>query len=178
MRGKHVIADIIKTKPESVLSKKGSSGEQVVLTTNHFRLVKKPSWQIYQYRVDFSPTIEVRGFRNLLIHQQKSSFGGYLLDGTMLFLSVKLPSEITEFFSKDRDGNPIQTTVKFVGLVSMETAASVQILNLILRRSVEALKLQLVGRNFFDVDAKVCMHTQRSTTNSNTTNSFSFCFPD
>lgn len=155
LRGKHTIVDIIRTKPNTLQSKRGSSGKTVALITNYFRLLKKPTWQIYQYRVDFSPTIELRGLRNRLIFEQKPIFGGYLFDGTMLFLTVKLPNDITEFMSKDRDENRIQTTVKFVGLLSMSTAASVQILNLILRRSMEALKLQLVGRNFFDAIAKV-----------------------
>lgn len=155
MRGRNIITDIIKTKPESLQSKRGTSGQQVQLTTNHFRLLKKPNWQLYQYRVDFSPTIELRGLRNRFIYEQKATLGGYLFDGTMLFLSIKLPNQTTQFVANDREGNPFETTVRFVGLVSMETAASVQILNLILRRSMESLKLQLVGRNFFDAIAKV-----------------------
>lgn len=133
------------------------------MITNHFRLLKKPNWQLYQYRVDFAPNIELRGLRNRLIYEQKPTLGGYLFDGTMLFLSIKLPNDVTQFMAKDREGNPIQTTVKFVNLVSMATAASVQILNLILRRSMEALKLQLVGRNFFDAVAKVDLCVIRST---------------
>lgn len=155
VRARTIITDIIKTRPESVQTKKGKSGQPVSLLTNHFRLLKQPNWQLYQYRVDFSPPIELRGLRNRLIYEQKPTLGGYLFDGTMLFLSVKLPKDVTEFMSKDREDNPIQTTVKFTGPIDMTTAVSVQILNLILRRSMEALKLQLVGRNFFDAVAKV-----------------------
>lgn len=154
-RGKHFITDIIRTKPENLQTKRGTSGQVVTLHTNYFRLLKKPTWQIYQYRVDFSPNIELQGLRKRLIYEQKPIFGGYLFDGAMLFLTVKLPDDITEFMSKDREGSPIQTTVKFVGVVSMVNATSVQVLNLILRRSMDALKLQLVGRNYFDAVAKV-----------------------
>jgi aubergine-like protein len=155
VRSRTILTDIIKTKPENVISKRGTTGQPVTLLTNHFRLLKQPTWQLYQYRVDFSPQIELRGLRNRLIFEQKPTLGGYLFDGTMLFLSVKLPNEVTEFMSKDRDGNAIQTTIKYINPIDMTTAVSVQILNLILRRSMETLKLQLVGRNFFDAVAKV-----------------------
>ncbi|XP_037029496.1 protein aubergine-like [Bradysia coprophila] len=155
VRARNIITDIIQTKPQNIQSKKGTSGQPVALLTNHFRLLKQPNWQLYQYRVDFSPQIELRGLRNRLIYEQKPTLGGYLFDGTMLFLSVKLPNEVTEFMSKNREGEPIQTTVKYINPIDMTAAVSVQILNLILRRSMEALKLQLVGRNFFDAVAKV-----------------------
>ncbi|KAG4066173.1 hypothetical protein HA402_014473 [Bradysia odoriphaga] len=155
VRGRTFITDIIRTKPQNVQSKKGTSGTPVTLLTNYFRLLKQPDWQLYQYRVDFSPPVELRGLRNRVIFEQKSVLGGYLFDGTLLFLSVKLPQEITQFMSSDRDGHLIQATVKYTNRVDMNTAISVQILNLILRRSMEALKLQLVGRNFFDAIAKI-----------------------
>lgn len=37
----------------------------------------------------------------------------------------------------------------------MTESQSLQILNLILRRAMGGLELQLVGRNFYDPDAKV-----------------------
>ncbi|KAJ6638517.1 Protein aubergine, partial [Pseudolycoriella hygida] len=158
IRGRAVISDIIRTKPEGMLTKIGNVGAPVPLKTNYFRLLKKPNWQIYQYRVDFSPNIVLEGLRNRLIFEQKATLGGYLFDGTMLFLTVKLRDEVTQFMSKDKEENPIQTTIKFVGLVSMMTASSVQILNLILRRSMGKLNLQMVGRNFFDSAAKITLN--------------------
>lgn len=156
-RGKHVVTNIIRTKPENLPTKRGTSGQVVTLQTNYFRLLKKPTWQIYQYRVDFVPNIEIQGLRKRLIYEQKPTFGGYIFDGSMIFLTRELPQEITEFMSQDREGSPIQIIVKFAGIVSMDNATSVQILNLILRRSMDALKLQLVGRNFFDAIAKVLL---------------------
>lgn len=90
-----------------------------------------------------------------LIREQKANLGGYLFDGTILFLWQKLHNDITEFMTKDREENPIQITVKFVKLISMLNGESIQVLNLILRNSLAALDLQLVGRNFFDAIAKV-----------------------
>ncbi|KAG4079046.1 hypothetical protein HA402_001701 [Bradysia odoriphaga] len=146
--------DLVITKNAGV-SKQGNTGKEVSLTTNHFRLIKKPNWQLYQYRVDFSPLIELQGFMNKLIREQKANLGAFLFDGTVLFLGKKLHNDVTEYMSKDRDDNPIQIKVKFVKLISMLNGESIQILNLILRRSMAALQLQLVGRNFFDALAKI-----------------------
>ncbi len=155
-RERSPIRDILCTKPDTIPTKKGKTGTPVTLTTNYFRLLKKPDWQLYQYRVDISPPTENNLFRKRLIADQKKHLGGYLFDGTMLFLSIKLRDDVTQFMTRDRnDDSPIQITVKFVGLLSMTSAASIQILNLILRRSMSALDLKLVGRNFFDAVAKV-----------------------
>lgn len=157
MSGKRVMgtSDIIRTKPEKLEGKQGNSGQTVTLQANYFKLLKKPTWCLYQYRVDFKPELALAGLRNRMIFEQKAKLGGYLFDGTMLFVTQKLDSDLVEFMSKDREGNPIQTLLKFVGQVAMTTASSLQVLNLILRRSMEGLKLQLIGRNFFDAAAKV-----------------------
>jgi aubergine len=155
MRGRRQIYDIVRTKPEALNSKLGKTGTPVTLTANYFRLLRSPQWNIYQYRVDFAPDIEHMMVRKGLIGSQKENFGGYLFDGTMLFLTRKLPNESTELYSTRRDGEQIRITVKFVGEISMTNGTALQILNLILRRAMEGLKLQLVGRNFFDAVAKI-----------------------
>lgn len=155
IRARTIITDIISTRPQNLQSKRGTAGQPISLMTNYFRLIKKPGWQLYQYRCDFQPNIELSGLRKRLIYEQKATFGGYLFDGTVLYLTIQLPDETTRFVSADREGNQIETTVRFVNVVSMTAAASIQVLNLILRRSMDALKLQLVGRNFFDAVAKV-----------------------
>lgn len=159
VRGKRLICDIIRTKPDAIISKQGKMGRAITLQTNYFKLTKTPTWCLYQYRIDFSPPIELKGLRNRLLYEQKAILGGYLFDGTVLFSTRKLPDEITQFMSKDREDNPIQTTVKFVGTVSMSTAASLQVLNLILRRAMDGLQLQLVGRNLFDAAAAINLPT-------------------
>lgn len=151
------LADIVRTKPQNVQSKKGTSGRPVTLLTNHFRVLQQPAWQLYQYSVDFTPPVELRGLRNRLIFEQKRLLGGYLFDGTLLYLSFKLPNAVTQYLSRDHRGYPIRTSIKFITPVDMTKAVTAQILNLILRRSMGALKLQLIGRNFFDAVAKVNM---------------------
>lgn len=158
VRGKAIIMkDPVRTRSESknVPTKQGTAGYKCKLQTNFYRVLKRPNWNIYQYRVDFSPPTEHERFKAKLIAEQEKHLGTYVFDGTMLFLLIHLPKEVTEFMSKDREGNPIQTTVKFTNVLSMTSGASLQILNLIFRRSMNALNLTLAGRNYFDSVAKV-----------------------
>lgn len=147
------MTDIVRTKPLHIESKKGQSGRQVALTTNYFRLDKTPKWCLCQYRVDFAPEIAIEGLRRRFIAEQKERFGGYLFDGTMIFNTKRLDS--FEYVTKDREDQPYKISIKFVGEISMTSSASLQVLNLILRRAMEGLKLQQVGRNLFDAAAKV-----------------------
>jgi aubergine len=154
MRGRRVVHDIVRTRPENRNTKVGSMGTVTMLKANYFRLNKSPQWHIYQYRVDFAPEVEQMIVRKGLIGVHKQQLGGYLFDGTMVFLTKRLNNEVTELYSTRKDGEQIRITIKFVGEISMTDGTSLQILNLILRRAMEGLKLQLVGRNFFDAVAK------------------------
>lgn len=60
IRGRRVIGEtaILVTKPPSMSTKQGTSGRAVKLTTNYFRLINKPDWTLFQYRVDFAPDPE------------------------------------------------------------------------------------------------------------------------
>lgn len=155
MRGRRLLPDILRTRPEHAESKKGTSGQVITLKTNYFRISKKPDWAIYQYRVDFAPDVEITVIRKALLRPHKDLFVGYLFDGTMLFTTTKLETESKTIVSTKLDGTQVVITIRYAGHVEMTAQSSIQILNLILRKSMEGLKLQLVGRNFFDAIAKV-----------------------
>lgn len=146
------------TRPTELNSKKGSSGIPINIQANFFRLLKSPSWSLYQYRVDFTPNVLDTRLSKALIAQQRPNFGcGYLFDGTLLYLTKKL--EIVDgkivFQSKSRENDDYAVELKFTSEVSMKTSTATQVLNLILRKATAGLKLQLVGRNYFDAAAKV-----------------------
>ena len=108
-----------------------------------------------QYRVDFSPDVDVTLIRKALIREQKALLGVYIFDGTVLFMTFKLPNEHTQFQGKRKDGSIVCINVKYVGTLNMQDSTAIQVLNLIIRRAMEGLQLQLVGRNLFDAKAKV-----------------------
>lgn len=157
VRGRRVITEFIATRPKDCVSKCGKSGTPVHVQANYFRVLKTPKWSIFKYRIDFSPEIDLIRVRKGCIYEHREVFGGYLFDGAMLFSVKNLGTEVKELYCKNREGEPIQIKVKNVGEIQVTDIQILQVLNLILRRSMEGLNLQLVGRNFFDPLAKICV---------------------
>lgn len=87
----------------------------------------------------------------------KSFLTGYLFDGTLLYSPRRLdpdPLQLT-VNSPREDATPIHITVRHVGDVSQEDYHYLQVFNIIMRKCMRFLNLQLLGRNFFDPQAKV-----------------------
>jgi len=147
--------EIVNTRPKDIIRKSGSEGNPIRLQCNYFRVLTTPKWHIYQYYVEFKPEIEVKGFMRALLYQHCNLFGGFLFDGKILFCTKTLPDTNTVLSCKAKTGEEYTATVKFIGTVQMDEYQSLQVLNLIMRRSMEGLQLQLVGRNFYDPKAMV-----------------------
>lgn len=64
--------------------------------TNFIELVSAPKWTLYQYHVDFEPTIESQRLRAALMSQHNEMFdNAKAFDGMTLYSVKKLPSEVT-----------------------------------------------------------------------------------
>lgn len=110
------------------------------------------------HRIDFEPEILLDKTRRDLMRSINGMFGGgYLFDGTQLFLTKKLedPNGPIERTVNSDDGKAVNIMIRFVGVVSMQEERAIQIMNLILRRAMDGLHLQTVGRNKYDAAAKV-----------------------
>lgn len=121
--------ELLRTRPPTVETKSGSSGTPVTLQANYFRFQRRPNWQIYRYHVEFKPDVLSEKLRKALIFSQKEMLGGYLFDGTQLFLTRKLESEVVEKTVTGRiDNVAYLLIIKFTGEVSMSESTSLQIL--------------------------------------------------
>ncbi|XP_065358505.1 protein aubergine [Calliphora vicina] len=165
VRGKRVIAELVHSRPRDLKTKCGTIGDKVSVQTNYFRILRTPLWSIHQYRVDFSPDVDMVRLRRAYLAQHKDLFGGYIFDGTLLFCTNFFMDQAEngqkELLTKNREGETIQIKIKHVGIVDVSDAQQIQVLNLILRRAMEGLQLQLVGRNFFDPVAKINLDSYR-----------------
>lgn len=140
------------TRPEHIdaNTKKGTQGTQMQLETNYFKLRFKPGMKFRQYRVDFQPDVEDIRIRKALIYQNNEKLGAYIYDGQNL-VYVTRQLETTEFLNETREGTKHKVIFKDVNVeIEFTTAMGVMVLNTILRRSMDGLKLQLVNRNLFD----------------------------
>lgn len=143
------------TRSNEMTMKRGQSGTPLSLQANYFRLLTNPQWSLHQYHVSFSPEIGETFIKKGIIRTQKAMLKGYLFDGHTMYKIEQLPDDKLQFIVMSKAGEPIQVTLKYIGIVSMTDSASLQILNIIMRSCLEGLKLQLVGRNFFDAISKL-----------------------
>lgn len=121
--------ELLRTRPSTAETKLGTSGTPVTLQANYFRFQRRPNWQIYRYHVEFKPEVLSEKFRKSLIFSLKEMLGGYLFDGTQLFLTRKLESDVVHKTVTGRiDNEPYMVVIKFTGEVSMSESTSLQIL--------------------------------------------------
>ncbi|XP_065077054.1 protein aubergine-like [Ochlerotatus camptorhynchus] len=157
MRGNRAVSDIVRTRPiGETASKQGICGRRIMLQTNYFRVVRKDDESIFQYRVDFNPPVESSKLMSSLVYTLKPTIGGYIFDGTQLFTRHKLRNDEVEITTRDTNSDQ-QYIIKLrrVGAIDGTNEMALVIFNLINRKAMSGLKLQLIGRNFFDPAAKV-----------------------
>lgn len=95
--------------------------------------------------------------RRSLIRSQSEMLGGFLFDGTQIFLSRELKSECVKRSVKGlKDNTEYILFFRLTNVISMNEAYSLHVLNLILRRAMDGLNLQSVGKNKYDPAAAVC----------------------
>ncbi|XP_030561453.1 protein aubergine [Drosophila novamexicana] len=157
VRGRRVLTDVVHSRPSGLITKAGFTGRKITVQTNYYKVQKRPNWTIYQYRVDFSPDVDNTRLRRGLLSEHRQLLGGYIFDGTVLFCTTKFKEDTLELVTESRAGEKIQIKIKSVGTVEAADNQQFQVLNLILRRALEGLQLQLVSRNFFDPQAKVIL---------------------
>lgn len=135
-------------------NKRGTGGTIVKLRANYFPITPlKKEWNIYQYRVDFLPDIEETFIKKAILRPYRAEFNGYVFDGSMLFTSTKLANDRREILTTRTNGDKVTIVLKYVGNIPAETA--LQVLNIILRSAMDGLNLQLIRRNYFDMDPSV-----------------------
>lgn len=157
VRNQRILQDIVRTRPlDSKVSKQGKLGKHIMLKTNYFRISRKEDECIFQYRVDFNPTVESSKMMSSIIYTLKGTIGGYLFDGTQLFTRHKIRSDEVEITTKEATtGTDYIVKLRKVGVIDGTNEMSFVIYNLINRKAMAGLKLQLIGRNYFDPAAKI-----------------------
>lgn len=157
-RGKRILpADIFISKPSHIQNKKGTSGTHKTIKVNYFKLLKATDWALYQYRVDFAPEEDRTIVRKGLLKLHQKSIGAYIFDGTVMYTSHRLQDQMVFTSTRQSDEQHITITVRLVSDLLVGDAHYIQFFNIIMRKCYEHLKLKLVGRNYFDPDAKMSL---------------------
>ncbi|XP_063905421.1 piwi-like protein Siwi [Zophobas morio] len=151
--------EILYTRPDTVTdNKKGTSGNSINLLSNYFPLLQKGTWCLYQYRVDMAPDIDHTGKRKGLVREATRELlrGGYIFDGTVLYTPQRIHNDSVELFANDGQEN-IRITIRLVGDLARGDIHYLQVFNIIIRKCLALMGLQLIGRNYFMPDAKIVL---------------------
>jgi len=154
----------VKTRPDTLQSKKGAGGMDIALGTNYFQLVAKPNWRLLQYRVDMKPDIDNTRVKKALLYSHKPSLPKILFDGTILFTTTRLsPDDKPLILSskRDSDGAMVEITIKLVAEVQPTDYHYMQFFNIVLRQAMEKMQLELIRRNYFDPKAAVVLNQHK-----------------
>lgn len=127
-----------------------------MVKANYFAIQSKLKWQVYHYRVDFSPEIEAPTFRNALLARQRSTLGTFIYDrGSAIYKTHALTNDETEIITRDRDEREILIKLKLVEIISPLEHRAIHFQNVIIKKALRALHLDRVGRDYFDAQAAV-----------------------
>jgi aubergine-like protein len=147
---------IIPTKPATCVTKIGDVGEKVQLSANYFEFKQGPSFDLNQYNVNFQPPIEDKSTRVYLISQQRELLGSHIYDGSNILYTFHYIKELKpEFRMQSKDGSSYVLRIAHQGKIEMSSPEALQVMNIILRRTMKGLDLQLVGRHLFDAKAAI-----------------------
>nr|XP_022317079.1 piwi-like protein 1 [Crassostrea virginica] len=135
--------------PTPVVHKSGTSGKPTSLSGNFIRINCKNSG-VYQYHVDFSPSIDSKNMRFKLVNNVRNVIGfTKAFDGFILYLPHRLPEQETVLKSKrPTDGVDVTITIRLTKVITPEQC--VPLYNIIFRRIMNILEMVQVGRYYYN----------------------------
>ncbi|CAB3384434.1 Hypothetical predicted protein [Cloeon dipterum] len=137
-------------------NKKGSAGTPIELQSNFFYLSSVPQFTVYQFSVQFEPEEERTHVRKALFAECKSELGvANLFSGAILFTSKKLPRNPLVMEAKGKEGTTFKITVNYVKQLHFGDHEYNLVLNIIWKKLLRMLNLKMIGRKFFDANAKI-----------------------
>ncbi|KAK9504298.1 hypothetical protein O3M35_010663 [Rhynocoris fuscipes] len=148
-----IVQQQVVTKPPQIISKRGTDGKTVTLTSNYYKVLKQPDYTLYTYRVDYEPEDDRTHVRKALLRQIREHLHPYIFDGSVLFTFNKV-KEHEHVVNRPND-EVVKIILKLVGDITYGDIQYLQIMNIILRKCIQSLDYQLVGRNFFNANAKI-----------------------
>nr|BAJ07610.1 piwi [Ephydatia fluviatilis] len=140
------------TRPEHMKDKTGTSGQPIALLANYVNMKSRPNCAMYQYNVGYSPIVDSRGLRFLLLRQQEEIVGKVrIFDGMVLYLPKRLAQVTTELVSlHPNDQSKIKLTVTLTNELAPTDPAFLQLLNILFRNVLRKLKMKQINRNYFN----------------------------
>ena len=135
------------TIKQDAVVKKGSAGESIPLTANYIYLELLKEDKMFEYAVDFEPTVDSRDERFKLLRAQSETIGATrTFDGVFLFLPFLLKDLPTFLYGETSvDQSPVKITISLKHVKKMTDSKSVQFYNILFRRIMHrSVELNLI----------------------------------
>ena len=153
--------DSVESRPKGQV-KTGVTGDQLQLCANYTRIQKRGEWALYHYHVDFQPPLERTSDKKAVVRPfgGQGRLGAFIFDGQSLWTATKIsadPAEVIHLVGAMKDGTSIAVDVKLVAQLMPGDIMYLQFYSILVRKCLAALKLDLMGRHFFDRTAAISM---------------------
>ncbi|XP_035226356.1 piwi-like protein Ago3 [Stegodyphus dumicola] len=133
-------------------SYQGTSGKPLHLEVNYVRLRTVENKGIYEYHVNFVPSVDSKSMKFRLMNDAsvKEVIGNVkTFDGSKLYLPLKLmTSPVNIEVHMPTDNSLVSVSIKFVK--ECQPNDCLHLYNLLFRKVMRILKMTQVGRNYFD----------------------------
>lgn len=93
----------------------------------------------------------------MIYEAMKGVVNGYLFDGTVLYTTARLHPDPLEKVVQAESGQNTRITVRLVGDLAWGDFHYIQLFNIIIRKCLTFMKLQLIGRDYYDPNSKVSL---------------------
>ncbi|XP_065515119.1 piwi-like protein 2 isoform X2 [Lathamus discolor] len=139
--------------------KAAPKGTALVLGLNSVK-IQCQNDAVFQYHVTFSPEVECRGVRLAMLKEHRAVLGDVMaFDGSILFLPIRLPQLISLKVQRRSDGEEVTIAIQITKVLEPSSHLCIPFYNVVFRRVMRILDMQLVGRNFFEpTQATVLQH--------------------
>ncbi|KAL7051545.1 hypothetical protein ACKWTF_004499 [Chironomus riparius] len=147
------------TRPDNLV-KKGETerkDEVVKLCANYFKVSSMNPVAMKMYSVDFEPPMFNPKFCKILVNNLKDELGVHVFDDKNSIYLLNEPSQ-SSFRTALRDGSEFTLRFTFRRKIEYNEATYFQIMNLVIRKSLQDMNLELIGRNYFDPKASMTIH--------------------
>ena len=145
------------TRPQHIVDKRGTTGQEIKVVSNFVPLRNRPNCALYQYNVSYNPPIDNRRLRLALLYEEEKSIGKTrAFDGMILYLPHRLEQDVTIFTKKLRDESVVIVTITLTNELSANSPVCLQLFNVIFRRCVCVCVHMYICDHFFPVCVCVC----------------------
>lgn len=135
----------------------GSEGRELNVCVNYVRVSRQKDKGIYEYHVDFEPSIDSRKIRHLILKSDdiKEVIGGvFEFTGMNIYLPIKLPDNRTVATGRSpTTQEAITVTITYVKQPPFEEL--IPFFNTTFRRIMHILRLVQINRHYYDPSCRI-----------------------